>query len=171
MLLPRTAAPDLTVPLASGGTWTLADQRPTAFTLIVFYRGLHCPKCHDQLVELDELLPELAEVGVDAVLAVSGDGAERAASAVQQWGLSRLQVGYDLSEEQMRTWGLFLSHGIKEGEPALFNEPALALIDAQGQIYSVHVQSTPFARPHLRNLIAAIGWIREEQYPARGEVR
>jgi hypothetical protein len=36
---PTQSAPDLTVPLLRGGTYRLSDQRPEAFTMIVFFRG------------------------------------------------------------------------------------------------------------------------------------
>lgn len=169
MVLPRTPAPPLQVPVVSGGSWRLADQHPSSFTLLVFYRGLHCPACHDQLEQLAGKLDALAEVGVDSVLAVSGDTRERAERTAREWAVPGLTIGYDLSQEQMRQWGLFLSRGIKEPEPELFNEPALFLIDPQGVVYSAHVQSTPFARPHLDNLVHAVGFIREHDYPARGE--
>jgi peroxiredoxin len=42
-LMPRQKVPALSVPLVGGGTWSLADQSPENFTMVVFYRGLHCP--------------------------------------------------------------------------------------------------------------------------------
>ena len=42
MLTPRKPVPDFTVPLLNGGTWTLSEQTPENFSLIIFYRGLHC---------------------------------------------------------------------------------------------------------------------------------
>lgn len=168
-ILPRSPAPVLDLPLAGGGRFRSTDATPTAFTLLVFYRGLHCPKCKDQLQELEGLLDEFAAAGIDEVVAVSGDTQERAERTRQEWGLSRLRVAHDLDEEQMRRWDLYVSKGIKEGEPDLFAEPALFLLEPDGTVYSTHVQSTPFARPHLGNLLNAIGWIRENSYPARGE--
>ena len=104
-----------------------------------------------------------------SVVAVSGDGQDRAAQAVQDWGLARLPVAYGLTGAQMREWGLFVSKGVKDPEPDEFNEPALFLVRPDGSIYSAHVQSMPFARPHVENLVAAVGFINESDYPARGE--
>lgn len=168
-LIPRSPAPALDLPLAGGGRFVLSDAAPTAFTLLVFYRGLHCPKCKDQLRELDTMLDDLAEAGIDEVVALSGDGRERAEQTLRDWELTRTRVAYDLSEQQMREWDLYLSKGVKDGEPDLFSEPALFLVQPDGTVYSAHVQSMPFARPHLKNLLATIGWIRENEYPARGE--
>ncbi len=168
-VLPRTPAPALDLPLVGGGSYRLAGASPTAFSLLVFYRGLHCPKCKDQLQELDGMLDELAAAGIDDVVAVSGDTPERAQRTVDEWGLRRLRVAHGLSEEGMRAWDLYVSAGVKDGEPDLFSEPALFLVEPGGTVYSAHVQSMPFARPHLRNLLSAVGWIRENAYPARGE--
>jgi peroxiredoxin len=46
---PTQPAPDLTVPLLRGGTYRASDQRPKLFTMVVFFRGLHCPVCRAQL--------------------------------------------------------------------------------------------------------------------------
>ena len=52
MLKPRTPAPPLDAQLVSGAVWSLADQTPERFTLVVFYRGYHCPQCQKQLSEI-----------------------------------------------------------------------------------------------------------------------
>ncbi len=44
-LMPRQPVPSLDVPTVGGGTWSLSGQTPEKFTMIVFYRGLHCPIC------------------------------------------------------------------------------------------------------------------------------
>lgn len=59
----------------------LAEARPEHFTLVVFYRGWHCPICRGYLAQLDRAVEELAGLGVD-VIAVSGDDSERAERAV-----------------------------------------------------------------------------------------
>ncbi len=168
-LHPRTPAPPLDLPLAGGGRFVLSEQSPEAFTLVVFYRGLHCPKCKDQLQELDTKLDRFAEVGVTSVVAVSGDTEQRASQTVADWGLTSVPLAYGLTEEQMRSWDLYVSKGVKDPEPDLFSEPGMFLVQADGTVYSAHVQSMPFARPHLDNLVNAVGWIREQDYPARGE--
>jgi hypothetical protein len=40
---PRSPAPRLEVEILGGRTWRLADQQ--GWTMIEFYRGLHCPGC------------------------------------------------------------------------------------------------------------------------------
>nr|MCS5675743.1 redoxin domain-containing protein [Acidimicrobiales bacterium] len=69
-LVPRQPVPDLTVPLVGGGHWSLADQTPDQFTLIVVYRGLHCPICSVYLADLNQKLGDFDNRGVN-VLVVS----------------------------------------------------------------------------------------------------
>ena len=52
-LVPRQRVPDLVVPIVGGSTWSLAEQTPQQFTLIVVYRGLHCPICSHYLADLN----------------------------------------------------------------------------------------------------------------------
>lgn len=165
---PRQSAPDLTVPLLRGGTYRLSDQRPKLFTMAVFFRGLHCPVCRAQLSELERRLDELEESGIE-VIAVSGETLERTTTLAEEWKLERLPLGYGLTEEQMRGWGLFISHGINEGEPALFNEPGLFLISPDHTVYYESILSMPVGRPRLGDLLDGIHYWTSHDYPARGE--
>ena len=69
----------------------------------------------------------------------------------------------------MRDWGLFVSKGIKEGEPEFFGEPGIFLIRPDGTVYAEMLNSMPFARPHFEEVLKAVQWVNESQYPARGE--
>lgn len=166
---PTTPAPDLTLPLVGGGQFTLAEQRPERFTLVVFYRGLHCPICRGYLAQLDRALGDLADAGATSVVAVSGDDKAHAERSVKEWGLGDLRVGYGQSVESMREWGLFVSHGIKEPEPELFGEPGVFLVRPDGSIYMAVVNSMPAARPRIEDLVEAIQFFADNDYPARGE--
>lgn len=168
-LLPRTKAPELSFTLISGEEWNLHDQSPETFTMIVFYRGLHCPVCKGYTHTLDGLLEEYKERGVE-IVTVSMDSEERARKSVQEWNIKNVKVGYGLTEEQARTWGLHLSHSIKEKEPDLFSEPGLFLIRPNGELYYSAVNSMPFGRPDLKDMLKTIDFIKKNDYPARGEV-
>jgi len=167
-VLPRTAAPGLAVPLLSGGTYRLADRAPEHFTMVVFFRGLHCPVCQPQLRELDRRLDELTERGIE-VIAVSAETQARTRQLHDEWDLQRLEVAYGLAEEQMREWGLFVSRSVKEGEPELFNEPGLFLVRPDGTVYYESILSMPVGRPRLDDLLGGIDFWVAEDYPARGE--
>ena len=166
---PKQHAPELRFSLLDEHTWDLSDQTPKHFTLLVFYRGLHCPICKKYLQQLQELLPHFYEKGVE-VVAVSMDTKKRARLSRQKWELSQLKLGYQLSEEAARAWSLYLSKGVKEGEPELFSEPGLFLIDNSHKVYYSAINSNPWGRPYLPSFVKAVDYIIEAGYPARGEV-
>ena len=125
--IPRQPVPALSVETIAHGRWNLADSKPANFTLIVVYRGLHCPICRPYLSELNRLAGEFVQRGVE-VIALSSDNAERAAQAVRDWKLIATRVGYGLSIDDARTWGLYVSTSRGKTstgfeEPALFAEP------------------------------------------------
>jgi peroxiredoxin len=165
---PTEPAPDLTVPLLRGGNYRLTDHRPRVFTMVVFFRGLHCPVCRAQLSELERRLGELEQRGID-VIAVSGETRERTIRLAQEWRLERLPLAYGFTEDQMRAWGLFISHGINDTEPTLFNEPGLFLISPDQTIYYESILSMPVGRPRLDDLLSGIDYWTSHGYPARGE--
>ena len=166
-LNPLDKAPELTLPLVGGGEWSLADQSPESFTMLLVYRGYHCPVCKGYLGKLNGLMDLAAENGL-GVVAVSMDGAERASAAKDEWGLDRVDVAYGMTEEKAREWGLFISKSIKEAEADIFAEPGLFWISADGTIYLVDVANMPFARPDLELLIPKAGFASANGYPARG---
>ncbi|WP_164114612.1 peroxiredoxin-like family protein [Sphingorhabdus sp. Alg239-R122] len=167
--LPGTPVPDLKIPLVGGGAFDLSQSKPENFTLLLFYRGLHCPVCKGQLRDLQNNLDALAERGVNAV-AISMDNEERATKAQQDWGVDRLAIGHSLSEVEARSFGLFLSNGINDNEPELFSEPGLFLVRPDGTLYFGSIQTMPFTRPSLKELMMGIDYALEHDYPARGEV-
>ncbi|WP_422106350.1 peroxiredoxin-like family protein [Winogradskyella sp.] len=169
-LTPQTQAQALHVNLLGGNTWKLEDQNPEHFTMLVFYRGLHCPVCEKYLKTLNGLLDAYAEKGVD-IIAISMDVEARARKARMKWELSEdLKLGYGLDAETANKWGLYLSKAIKDYEPDVFNEPGLFLIKPDNSIYFVTLNSTPWGRPHLASFVKVIDFINTSGYPARGEL-
>ena len=166
---PKHTAPDLQFQLLDGNQWVLADQKPDIFTLVVFYRGLHCPLCKKYLQQLQELLPEFEQRGVN-VVAVSMDTEKRARLSRQKWELPDLTLGFELSESTVRAWALYLSAGVKDGEPNVFSEPGLFLIDNNNQVYYSATNSNPWGRPYLPSFVKAVDYIVQSGYPARGEM-
>jgi len=168
---PTHTAPSLSLPLTGGGSTddlalgTGADGR---FSLVVFFRGLHCPVCRKQVGELNRRLADLREAGVGRVLAVSMESSERSAQLVQEWHLGALPVAHGLSEASAREWGLFVSTAIKDGEAPVFNEPGMFVLDADGTVYWSNVSSMPFGRPALDDVVAGLQFAQKQDYPARG---
>ena len=173
-LVPRQHVPALKVPLAGGGQFDLAAEKPQNFTMVVFYRGLHCPICKTYLRDLDSKLAEFDKRGV-TVVAISSDDAERGAKTKQDWGLNTLRLGYGLDLKTARSWGLFISAGRGKTsagieEPALFSEPGLFLVRPNGELYFSTVQSMPFSRPHFADILTAVEFVVSKNYPGRGEI-
>ncbi len=175
-VLPRQPAPELELVLAgSGGAhFSLIDEAPANFKLVVFYRGYHCPLCRAQLKEIEASLPEFEKRGV-SIIAVSSDLSERAEKTKVDWSLPRLRIGHGLDLNTARSWGLYISTGrgttsIGVEEPPLFSEPGLFLIRPDHTVYFASVQSMPFARPHVADILGAIDFVIAKSYPARGEV-
>jgi peroxiredoxin len=175
-LIPRQPVPPLEISVVGLGPWHLADQKPAKFSLVIFYRGFHCPICGSYLPELQRRLGALTERGVETI-AVSSDGEERARMAIDKWALHQLKIGYDLTLENARKWGLFIS--TRRGpnptptgvvEPPLFSEPGLFLVRPDGTLYFASVQTMPFTRPNIGDVVRALDVVEEENYPARGEV-
>ena len=77
MIKPSKTTPELNLNLINGTRWELNKQKPERFTLVLFYRGLHCPICKKQLQEFTSKLSDFEERGVN-VIAVSMDTEKRA---------------------------------------------------------------------------------------------
>ena len=172
-LMPRQSVPELSVKTVGGEVWTLSERTPGTFSMVVFYRGLHCPICSMYLKELDRNAEEFSKRGVD-VIAVSSDGEERASEAQQNWRIENVPIGHSLDLESARKWGLYISTGkgkTSSGleEPERFSEPGLFLIKPDGTLYFGNVSTMPFARPHFGEILKALDFVIANDYPARGE--
>lgn len=173
-LIPGQPVPPLMVSTVGGSSWNLQAQHPEHFSLVVFYRGLHCPICAGHLQDLNGKLAEFGRRGVSAI-ALSSDTEDRARAAKEKWRLGELTVGYGLDLSIARQWGLYISRGrgvTSAGveEPALFSEPGHYLVRPDGTLYFGAVQTMPFARPHFDDVLKGLDFVIAKNYPARGEV-
>ncbi|MDX2484477.1 MAG: peroxiredoxin-like family protein [Pseudodonghicola sp.] len=173
MLIPRKKTPDLTLPTLENGTFDLSSEVSERGTVICFYRGLHCPICANYLSELQMRVSEFAERGVNTI-AISSDGEERTRAMAEKIGADTLRFGYDLPLAKAREWGLYISTSrgktsIGIEEPALFSEPGLFLVTPEQTLYYGSVQTMPFVRPHFSELVKAVDFAIQKDYPARGE--
>ena len=173
MLIPRQKTPDLTVPTLNNGTFDLSSDAAERYTLVVFYRGLHCPICANYLKELERLSPEFAERGVKTI-AISSDGKDRTEAMSEKIEAQHLRFGYDLPLTVAKDWGLSISTSrgktsIGIEEPALFSEPGVFLITPEQTLYYASVQTMPFVRPVFKEMLGALDFVIANDYPARGE--
>ncbi|WP_323764816.1 peroxiredoxin-like family protein [Marinovum sp.] len=173
MLIPRKKTPDLNLPTLDHGTFDLSAEQSERGTVICFYRGLHCPICANYLTEFQKRVADFAERGVNCI-AVSSDGEDRARLMADKIGADTLRFAYDLPLAKAREWGLYISTSkgktsIGLEEPALFSEPGLFLVSPGQTLYYGAVQTMPFVRPHFAELVKAVDFAIEKDYPARGE--
>lgn len=167
MLTPTKQVPELEVSLINGTRWELSSQNTENFVMVIFYRGLHCPICRKYLQTFSRMKERFAEKGVN-LIAISGDSETRARKTSMDWDIEGLPLGYGLSMDEARKWGLYISTGIKDEEPEEFFEPGLFLVRPDRTLYAGSVQTMPFARPEPEALLKAISFIIENDYPPRG---
>jgi alkyl hydroperoxide reductase subunit AhpC len=173
MLIPRQTVPELVVETVAGGTFELASDNPEFATLVVFYRGLHCPICATYLKELERLTPEFEQRGVKTV-AISSDTEDRTRQMAEKVGAKALRFGYGLALSKAKDWGLFISTSrgttsIGIDEPTLFSEPGIFLVRPDNTLYFSSIQTMPFSRPHFQEMVGALDFVQKNDYPARGE--
>ncbi len=166
-LKPGQKVPELIVETTRGVQWNLRKNQPENFTMLIIYRGLHCPVCKKYLEELNTKVDSFKEKGVE-VICISSNTKELAMKTVEDWDIDNLNIGYGLTPEEGRKWDLYVSEAIKDSEPDSFLEPALFLIRPDNTLYSASIQSMPFARPKFDELLKSISFVLKEDYPARG---
>ena len=173
VLKPRESVENLQINTLQGD-WSLDQQSAENFTMLVFYRGLHCPICLKYLADLEKSLNDFTENGV-SVIAISSDDKDRAEQTKDKAKLENVTLGYGLSVEQAQQWGLHRSKGkgktsIGIEEPAEFSEPGLLLIKPDNTLYWSNISTMPFARPNFDEILGAIKFVVANDYPARGEL-
>jgi peroxiredoxin len=173
-VIPGNAMPAIDAQIVGGGRWALAEEKPQKLAMLAFYRGIFCPICRTWLNDLERLLPEFDKRGV-SVIALSCDKKDAAAKSVADWGLKKLRVGCELDVEAARKAGLYISEGrgINPGsgvkETVLFAEPAILLVKPGGELYAAWIQSAPYARVHLAEILTAVdNFIARDLPPPRG---
>lgn len=81
---PGTPVPSLSLPTVGGGQFSLDSSQPRTFSMLVFYRGRHCPICKSYIGDLEGRLDAFAERGVD-VIAISTDTRDEAEATKREW--------------------------------------------------------------------------------------
>ncbi|WP_170575380.1 redoxin domain-containing protein [Ruegeria atlantica] len=169
MLIPGNPVPALKIETVGHGSFDLEADMGENGTLVIQYRGLHCPICIRQMSEVEAALDDFAELGIEVIM-VTTDTADRAAETVEKAGVSRLRVGHSLPLATAREdWGLLISTA-REGsaEPALFAEPGHFFISPERTLYYAWQQTTPFARPAMSDIVGGLKFTLGNNYPPRG---
>ena len=79
---PSKQAPELRLPSTAGGTYDLS-QRDGKTVLVYFHEGLMCRPCIDQIADLEANWSRLRALGIDELVAVSGDELENLEQAAR----------------------------------------------------------------------------------------
>ena len=159
------AFPDITLPTLGGDETTLGQGED--WRMVVVYRGQHCPLCTRYLKQLTLLQPAFADEGI-SVVAVSGDSQSQATGQMEEVS-PNFPVAYGLTTKQMRTLGTYISDPRSEKETDHpFSEPALFVINGEGNIQIADYSNAPFARPDLEALLGGLKFVRANAYPIRG---
>ncbi|WP_040485638.1 redoxin domain-containing protein [Lutibaculum baratangense] len=162
---PGNPMPVITLPSTDGTDLQLGGEG--RWQVAVVYRGRHCPLCRKYLKTLDGLLEGFREAGAE-VIAVSGDPQERAKEEAAEEGW-RFPVATELSQDQMRELGLFVSEPRSPQETDRpFAEPGLFVTNPGGVLQIVDISNAPFARPDLQGVLDGLKFIQEKHYPIRG---
>jgi peroxiredoxin len=158
--------PQMSWPTVEGGELDLASG--TGWRLLVVYRGKHCPLCKGYLKTLNELSSEFETAGI-AVSVLSADPLEKAQADVAKYGWT-FPVGHDLTPDQMRVLGLYISEPLSDQETDRpFAEPGLFVINPDGRAQIIDISNAPFVRPDLKTLFGGLQFVIARDYPVRGQ--
>ncbi|MDP5252771.1 MULTISPECIES: peroxiredoxin family protein [unclassified Vibrio] len=162
--------PTLKATTLDGNEVTLGQPQGDATWQAVFvYRGKHCPLCTKYLNEIESYKQAFSDAGVD-ILAVSGDSKQQLEEHQEKLNIS-FPMAYGLSEQQMKTLGLYISLPRSAAETDHnFAEPGLFIVNEQGKLHVADLSNNPFIRPELGALTRGLAWIRDpvNHYPIRG---
>lgn len=146
-------------PITIGGT-------KNRWTMLVVYRGRHCPRCKRYLNKLNDMLSSWTDV-MD-VFVISADTKEKALADREEFGWN-FELGYGLTVDRMRELGLYISEPLSEAETTdLFSEPGTFAIRPDGSLMLVDISNGPAARPDLDELLDGMKFNINNDRPVRG---
>lgn len=158
----------MSLPKLGGGQITVGGTSEN-WTLLVVYRGKHCPRCKKYLNILDGMRADWATAGFD-ISVVSADTEEKAKADRDEFGWG-FNLGYDLSEDQMETLGLYITEPLSASETdRRFAEPGTYVIRPDGSLLLIAISNGPSARPELAELLDGMIFTQENDRPPRGTV-
>lgn len=165
---PRVGAhvDDLSFPVAGEERSITVGQPRDRWTMLFVYRGRHCPRCKRFLNKLNAALP--AWVDAMDVVVVSADSEEKALADKEEFGWA-FDLCHGLTEDQMRSLGLYVSEPLSEAETShLFAEPGAFGIRPDGTLMLVDISNGPAARPDLEELLDGMKFNIDKNRPVRG---
>ena len=107
-MMPGEKTPSLVLNTLDNQEWSLEKNLNNNMTMIVFYRGLHCPICSDFLKLIETQLEDYKKANTN-VIVVSMDSKEKAEKTKESWGLSNLNIAFLVKKKQENGIYIFLS--------------------------------------------------------------
>lgn len=152
-------------PNVDGTTRTIGAPKDR-WTLLVVYRGKHCPRCKRYLNKLNGMLD--AWTAKMDVIVVSADTQEKACADQAEFGWT-FDLCYGITETQMRALGLYVSDPLSEAETnTRFAEPGTFAIRPDGTLMLVDISNGPASRPDLDELLDGMIFNIDNDRPVRG---
>lgn len=149
-----------------GGEITVGGPRE-AWTLLVVYRGKHCPRCKSYLGKLDQMRGDWQAAGFE-IAVVSADPEHKAEADRAEFGWG-FDLGYGLSRDQMEALGLYVSQPLSDAETDQpFAEPGVFVIRPDGSLLLIALSNGPSARPDLAELLDGMIFTKKNDRPPRG---
>ena len=116
---------------------------------------------------LNEMRTAWADAGFDIVV-VSADTKEKAQADQSEFGWA-FDLGYDLSEDQMATLGVYVTEPLSPEETdRRFAEPGTFVLREDGSLIVVALSNGPAARPDLAELLDGMIFNKKNDRPHRG---
>lgn len=163
-----TVLSKMSFPKLGGGELSIGGTKEN-WTLLVVYRGKHCPRCKKFLNNLNAMRDKWTEAGFD-ICVVSADTEAKANADQMEFGWN-FELGYGLSEEQMGTLGLYVTEPLSDAETdRRFAEPGVFVIRPDGSLLLIALSNGPSARPDLAELLDGMIFTKENDRPPRGTV-
>ncbi|GAB2692031.1 redoxin domain-containing protein [Aliiglaciecola aliphaticivorans] len=138
------------------------------WSLVVVYRGYHCPICLKYLNKMTEYTEKLNNLKID-IVAISADTPEQLNKMIDKGLDTNFPVLTGLTLTQMNALGLYISDPMSDSETDHpFPEPGLFLVNPEGDTVMIEIANAPFIRPDLEQLVNGIEFAFENDYPVRG---
>lgn len=158
MLRNKTLAPDFALKDEGGERCTLAQLREEKLLVIFFFRGTFCPTARRDLMSYANVYSRLCAMGGELV-AISVNEPEE----LQQLK-TRLELPFRLLSdpdfEVSRRYGVYESDETDEG-PQPHGEPAVFLLDAQGEIAYSQLQTGPKGHANTAEIALIIQYMAD----------
>ncbi|SFG24817.1 Peroxiredoxin [Halobacillus alkaliphilus] len=155
--------PDFTLPGVSGKNFSFKgflNENGEDWHLLIYFRGSWCPACVEELKELEESRDYFDKHQV-RLTTISADHRDSLKNMVKKHDLT-FPVLADQELDFLEKYGI---HYHDENSPyedhGTHGEPAYFLTDEDGRLLYQQRQTSPFGRPHPKELRKIIQYIRK----------